>query len=79
MGGEALQAAVSYLRRLRRFQTLQQESFQYFLNAATGESATFFPAEFSGAKCMDIWSQESLRYDYELPGWQQGTNYFTQA
>jgi uncharacterized protein YkwD len=46
---------------------------------AMGESLTFLPATYTGAQAMELWARERDRYDYEQPGWQLGTNYFTQV
>jgi hypothetical protein len=29
-------------------------------------------------KVIEHWYSEHNKYEYELPGWQEGTNYFTQ-
>jgi hypothetical protein len=51
---------------------------EYFQMACIGESITFFPSSMSASDMVDYWYKESRRYEYETPGWQFGTNYFTQ-
>uniref|UniRef100_A0AC34GT91 SCP domain-containing protein n=1 Tax=Panagrolaimus sp. ES5 TaxID=591445 RepID=A0AC34GT91_9BILA len=43
-----------------------------------GENITFFPANMSPKDIVDYWYNEHRKYEYETPGWQPGTNYFTQ-
>jgi hypothetical protein len=43
-----------------------------------GECITFFPVDMSAHEMLDYWYKESRRYEYQTPGWQVGTNYFTQ-
>ncbi len=51
---------------------------EYFQMASIGENITFFPSEMPASDMVDYWYKESRRYEYETPGWQIGTNYFTQ-
>lgn len=43
-----------------------------------GENITFFPPSMSATEVVDYWYSEHTKYEYETPGWQAGTNYFTQ-
>ncbi|VDN01979.1 unnamed protein product [Thelazia callipaeda] len=43
-----------------------------------GENITFFPLDISAEKVVEHWYSEHVKYKYETPGWQLGTNYFTQ-
>jgi len=43
-----------------------------------GENITFFPANMSPQQIVDYWYTEHRKYEYETPGWQTGSNYFTQ-
>ncbi|CAD5221408.1 unnamed protein product [Bursaphelenchus xylophilus] len=43
-----------------------------------GENITFFPRSLSPRDICDYWYKEGNAYEYETPGWQSGTNYFTQ-
>jgi len=43
-----------------------------------GENITFFPVEMPASDMIDYWYNENKKYEYETPGWQVGTNYFTQ-
>ncbi|KAH7731974.1 Protein F09B9.5, partial [Aphelenchoides avenae] len=46
--------------------------------AGVGENITFFPPDMSATEVVDYWYSEHNKYEYETPGWQAGTNYFTQ-
>uniref|UniRef100_A0A7E4VPY2 SCP domain-containing protein n=1 Tax=Panagrellus redivivus TaxID=6233 RepID=A0A7E4VPY2_PANRE len=46
--------------------------------AGVGENITFFPANMSPSAIVEYWYNENRKYEYETPGWQPGTNYFTQ-
>uniref|UniRef100_A0A914E972 SCP domain-containing protein n=1 Tax=Acrobeloides nanus TaxID=290746 RepID=A0A914E972_9BILA len=43
-----------------------------------GENITCFPCHISPEEIVDYWYNEHRFYEYETPGWQMGTNYFTQ-
>ncbi|KAE9554846.1 hypothetical protein FO519_001961 [Halicephalobus sp. NKZ332] len=43
-----------------------------------GENITFFPAHMTPQQIVDYWYTEHRKYEYETPGWQTGSNYFTQ-
>uniref|UniRef100_A0AC34RIY1 SCP domain-containing protein n=1 Tax=Panagrolaimus sp. JU765 TaxID=591449 RepID=A0AC34RIY1_9BILA len=43
-----------------------------------GENITFFPAHMKAQEIVDYWYNEHKKYEFETPGWQTGTNYFTQ-
>ncbi|KAI6177021.1 SCP-like protein [Aphelenchoides bicaudatus] len=51
---------------------------EYFQMTSVGESITFFPNDMPASDMVDYWYKESRRYEYQIPGWQIGTNYFTQ-
>ncbi|VDN42585.1 unnamed protein product [Gongylonema pulchrum] len=44
-----------------------------------GENITFFPLNITAEKAVEHWYSEHVKYEYETPGWQAGTNYFTQV
>lgn len=44
-----------------------------------GENITFFPIWIDGEKVVEHWYSENMKYEYDTPGWQAGTNYFTQV
>ncbi|VDK44129.1 unnamed protein product [Anisakis simplex] len=44
-----------------------------------GENITFFPLWIDGEKVVEHWYNEHVKYEYDTPGWQAGTNYFTQV
>ncbi|VDM39415.1 unnamed protein product [Toxocara canis] len=44
-----------------------------------GENITFFPMWIDGDKVVEHWYSEHMKYEYDTPGWQAGTNYFTQV
>lgn len=56
------------------FNSLKKTDF----NSGIGENITFFPVNISGEKVVEHWYSEHVKYEYETPGWQAGTNYFTQ-
>ena len=43
-----------------------------------GENITAFPTGKTAREMVDYWYKENSKYEYETPGWQAGTNYFTQ-
>ncbi|VDN52803.1 unnamed protein product [Dracunculus medinensis] len=43
-----------------------------------GENITFFPMFIDAEQIVEHWYGEHSKYEYETPGWQMGTNYFTQ-
>ncbi|TMS36488.1 hypothetical protein L596_003638 [Steinernema carpocapsae] len=43
-----------------------------------GENITFFPVDIPPEVAVQHWYGEHVKYEYETPGWQAGTNYFTQ-
>ncbi|KAI1713196.1 cysteine-rich secretory protein family domain-containing protein [Ditylenchus destructor] len=46
--------------------------------AGIGENITHFPVDTTADEIVDYWYNENNKYEYEAPGWQAGTNYFTQ-
>jgi hypothetical protein len=46
--------------------------------AGIGENITFFPNTMTARQVVTYWYNEHEKYEYETPGWQAGTNYFTQ-
>lgn len=50
-----------------------------YLVLGIGENITFFPANMTPRQMVDYWYHENRKYEYETPGWQTGTNYFTQV
>ncbi|EGT59466.1 hypothetical protein CAEBREN_05075 [Caenorhabditis brenneri] len=47
--------------------------------SGVGENITFFPPDIDAESVVEHWYQEHEKYEYETPGWQTGTNYFTQV
>ncbi|KAI6235364.1 Golgi-associated plant pathogenesis-related protein 1 [Aphelenchoides besseyi] len=50
----------------------------YFERPGIGDCITMVPVDLSASDICEYWYKESRRYEYETPGWQVGTNYFTQ-
>ncbi|CAI4225568.1 unnamed protein product [Auanema sp. JU1783] len=44
-----------------------------------GENITIFPPNTKPDRIVEHWYSEHERYEYETPGWQEGTSYFTQT
>ncbi|VDO62570.1 unnamed protein product [Haemonchus placei] len=44
-----------------------------------GENITFFPRDLDPDSIVEHWYEEHEKYEYDTPGWQCGTNYFTQV
>ncbi|CAJ0951760.1 unnamed protein product, partial [Mesorhabditis belari] len=52
---------------------------EYSQISGVGENITFFPPDINPDKIVEYWYNENEKYEYETPGWQTGTNYFTQV
>ncbi|KAL3078926.1 hypothetical protein niasHS_014708 [Heterodera schachtii] len=46
--------------------------------SGVGENVTVFPEGKCAHEMVDYWYAENRKYEYDSPGWQEGTNYFTQ-
>ena len=57
---------------------IEKGLFKKFSVLGIGENITFFPANMSPQQIVDYWYTEHRKYEYETPGWQTGSNYFTQ-
>ncbi|PAV56589.1 hypothetical protein WR25_21494 [Diploscapter pachys] len=44
-----------------------------------GENITFFPKTIDPESIVEHWYSEHVKYEFETPGWQPNTNYFTQV
>ncbi|KJH41832.1 SCP-like protein, partial [Dictyocaulus viviparus] len=56
----------------------KQAHISYKELSGVGENITFFPRDLSPEAIVEHWYEEHEKYEYETPGWQYGTNYFTQ-
>ncbi|CAD5215498.1 unnamed protein product [Bursaphelenchus okinawaensis] len=56
-----------------------QRYLKYKETPDLGENITFFPKSLTAKEVCDYWYKESKVYEYNTPGWQPGTNYFTQV
>lgn len=43
-----------------------------------GEIISIFPLKSSPKEIVNYWYSQHKKYEYETPGWQHGTTYFTQ-
>uniref|UniRef100_A0A914H402 SCP domain-containing protein n=1 Tax=Globodera rostochiensis TaxID=31243 RepID=A0A914H402_GLORO len=46
--------------------------------SGVGENVTVFPEGKCAREMVDYWYEENRKYEYDSPGWQEGTNYFSQ-
>ncbi|KAJ1367313.1 hypothetical protein KIN20_028206 [Parelaphostrongylus tenuis] len=56
----------------------RQAFISYKELSGVGENITFFPRDLDPEAIVEHWYEEHEKYEYETPGWQSGTNYFTQ-
>lgn len=68
-----------------------QAHLSYSELSGVGENITFFPKNLDPDKSgntnvtvtvtlvVEHWYEEHEKYEYDTPGWQRGTNYFTQV
>ncbi|EYC00464.1 hypothetical protein Y032_0115g484 [Ancylostoma ceylanicum] len=57
----------------------RQAHISYKELSGIGENITFFPRDLDPEAIVEHWYEEHEKYEYETPGWQCGTNYFTQV
>ncbi|CAI5454310.1 unnamed protein product [Caenorhabditis angaria] len=57
----------------------RQAYISYSEISGVGENITFFPPDIEPDAVVEHWYSEHEKYEYETPGWQTGTNYFTQV
>ncbi|CAB3399870.1 unnamed protein product [Caenorhabditis bovis] len=57
----------------------KQAYISYSELSGIGENITFFPKDADAETVVEHWYSEHVKYEYETPGWQTGTNYFTQV
>ncbi|CAJ0610475.1 unnamed protein product [Cylicocyclus nassatus] len=56
----------------------KQAHISYKELSGIGENITFFPRDLDPEAIVEHWYEEHEKYEYDTPGWQCGTNYFTQ-
>lgn len=56
-----------------------QAHVSYCQLPGVGENITFFPQGIDAETAVEHWYAEHEKYEFETPGWQTGTNYFTQV
>ncbi|KAF8355499.1 hypothetical protein PRIPAC_97122 [Pristionchus pacificus] len=57
----------------------KQAHITYCELSGVGENITFFPPSIDPETAVEHWYAEHEKYEFETPGWQNGTNYFTQV
>ncbi|KHJ98520.1 SCP-like protein [Oesophagostomum dentatum] len=57
----------------------RQAYISYRELSGIGENITFFPRDLDPEAIVEHWYEEHEKYEYDTPGWQCGTNYFTQV
>ncbi|KAK0396878.1 hypothetical protein QR680_001896 [Steinernema hermaphroditum] len=73
LDGELCELAQQWAEKLAR-----KRHLSYCEIPGIGENITFFPLDIPPEKAVQHWYGEHEKYEYETPGWQAGTNYFTQ-